>query len=223
MKKLTKIMALVLCLAMMFALCACGKSDSEKFIGKWEAEVDMTDTAIESIENELGEDMDYFDFGKLMTVMTIEFKEDGTYKATMKLDDKSFDEFNTALKDGLMAMIKDATIEELAAYGMTEEEGDAAYLEAYGMTIDEYNELAVEAVMEEIDLQDMFADSSVEGKWKAEDGKLFMTDDLDDEISDGDYDVYEELSEDGFKLVKGFTDGVEDDGDMYPMVFTKVG
>ena len=50
-----------------------------------------------------------------------------------------------------------------------------------------------------------------------------MTDDIDEEISDGNYDVYENLTDSGFKLVKGFTSGTEDDDDMYPMTFTKVG
>lgn len=224
MKKLTKIMALVLCLAMVFALCACGKSDSEKLIGKWEAEVDLSDVAIASLEAELGDVMDYFDFGKLISVMTFNFSEDGTYKMTMKLDDKSLEDFNAAFKDGLMALMYDATEEELAAYDMTMEEGDAAYLETYGMTIEEYNELSVEAIMEEMDFQQLFADNSLEGNWKVEDGKLYMTEDVDDDFDEGTYDVYEDLTEAGFKIVTEFNDGEEDtESGVYPIAFSKVG
>lgn len=224
MKKLTKIMALVLCMAMVFALCACGKSDSEKFVGTWETEIDLSDVAIASLEAEIGDAMDYFDFGKLISVATFNFNEDGTYKMTMKLDDKSLDEFNTVLEDGLMAMMYDATNEELAAYGMTMEEGDAAYLETYGMTIEEYNELYVEAFMEEMDIQQLFADSSVEGNWKVEDGKLYMTEDIDEtEFDAGDYDVYKELTESSFTIVEEYVNGEKDEANMYPMVFTKVG
>ena len=236
MKKLTKIMALVLCLVMVFALCACGdsgekqdtekkevkKTDTELFVGTWECKVDVSDQLNANLESVYEDAAAYIDFDEAYCVFTLTLKDDGTYVMNIGMDKSSQKKFESALEKGLYAYLEEALALEQEEYGLTDEEYEAAYVETYGMTPAELCDEAVAESMAEFDVGNLFSDE-VEGKWEAKDGKLFMTDDLDDEISDGDYDVYEELSEDGFKLVKGFTDGVEDDGDMYPMVFTKVG
>ncbi len=234
MKKFTKILALVLCLAMVFALCACGdsgekkdgeekevvKTDSELFVGTWECKVDVTDQLNAELAYEFADAADYIEFDAVYCVFTLTLKDDGTYELSIGMDKSSQKEFESALEEGLYAYLEDALVLEQEQLGMSDEEYEAAYMETYGMTPAELCDETIAQVLDEFDLDDLFGDET-EGNWKAKDGKLFMTDDLDDEISDGDYDEYEDLSEDGFTLVKGFTDGVEDDGDMYPMVFTK--
>ncbi len=232
MKKFTKILALVLCLAMAFALCACGgdegekkeekvvKTDSELFVGTWEYKIDMADQIYSELIYEFSDAADYIDFDEVLCVMTLTFNEDGTYKMTTGMDKDSKKAFEKSLEEGLYAYLEEALALEQEQLGMSDEDYEAAYMEAYGMTSAELCKETVDEAVAEFDLDDLVGDE-IEGNWKAKDGKLFMTEDLDDEISDGDYDEYEDLSEDGFTLVKGFTDGVEDDGDMYPMVFTK--
>lgn len=224
MKKLSKALALILCLAMLFVMCACGENDTEKFVGTWEAEVDMTDTALASLEDELGDLMVYFDFGKIISVITFTFDADGTYEMTMKLTDESVEGYNSALKDGLKAMMSDQLAAEMEAYGMTQEEYEAAYIEAYGVTVDEDIDAYIEQAIQEIDIQQILADSSMEGNWKVQDGKLFMTEDVDDDFDEASYDVYEALTDTGFTIVSEFNEGEEDtENDLYPINFTKVG
>lgn len=240
MKKLTKIMALVLCLVMVFALCACGdsgekqdteqkevkKTDTELLVGNWKAEIDMTDVVVDSFAAEIGDEevMSYFDFGKIMTELTFTFNEDGTYKMTMELSNKTVKAFNTALEEGVRAYMEDIIAAQIEAYGMTMEEFEAEYLEETGVTVADDIDANIEELMAEFDIEELLADSSIEGNWKVENGKLYMTEDVDDDFEDGTYDVYEDLTEESFKIVAEYNDGEEDtESGVYPIAFTKVG
>jgi len=222
MKKLSKITAFILCAMLMLSLCGCGISDGEKFVGTWEATIDMTEQTVSSLEAEMGEYMAYFDFSDLYAVMTYEFKEDGTYSMTVRFTDESVENFNTVYEAGLIALMNDSFAEEAEASGLSMEEYEAAFLEENTITIAEYVEAYIASIMADFDVQESMASSDCEGMWKALAGKLLFTNGTDEEFSELNYDSYEELTEDSFKLVGQFTDGEEDDTGLYPMLFKRI-
>lgn len=185
MKKLLALVLAAVCL-MSFASCSLFdmfKPDEERIIGKWKAEVDMTEAMSEMTDMMLGsmmpgDDADkYFEFDSLKFDMIIEFKEDG--KMTSKFDKKSVEKAVDGLiedmKNGLKAYYEDPANEGLL--GDTDvsidETLDAVFTEEYAsamvdsMTAEDHN-----------------------GKYKLEGGKLYMAEE-DEEFDDDDYIEYE--------------------------------
>ena len=191
---------------MLTMLTACGSKPDKALLGKWVSEVDFGGYLNEGLAAE-PEVAEYLAVDDFILEIELYLNEDGTYKMTADTDDNyaSFENVKADLADGMaaymtaMAAEYELTLEDvLAASETTIEEmvdesfGDAMYYEIIG-------------------------EMESEGKFKAADGKLFMSDGLNYEI---DKNVYETYTLEGNVLtITGSSDDA--DSEMYPMVFKK--
>ena len=201
-----KLFAVLLTLAMLLGLAACGSSgDSAKptIVGTWKGSMDMGAVLKMALQMEIDE--------PLSCDVIYTYKEDGT--ASISVDEDSFADMMEALTDVVIGMMGEMFGEEFDFEAMLEEEG---------MTEEEFRE----QIMASMNLEDMMGNMSVEnGYYKYEDGKLYNA------ATKEDLENPEELPCIHVTL-KGntmtFTD-IEQDGesaaeimpDMFPMVFKK--
>ena len=201
-----KLFAVLLTLAMLLGLAACtsGGSGAPTIVGAWEGSMDMSAALNSMLQMELGE--------KINVKMLLTFKEDGKY--TFKLDEDSIADASDALIDVMIEMIEELLVgteggsleDALAAEGMTIADLKAQY-------------------KQELDLAELLGDSTEEGYYRYEEGKIYTAEDKDD-FDEGDYDSIYTVTLLGKTLT--ITD-IETDGesaaelmsDMFPMVFTK--
>ena len=214
MKKFTaKLLALMLALALVLSLTACGGSDQKKLVGSWECELDFAPLYNDGMEAEEGGE--YLMVESLPMVLQMTFREDGT--CTMSVSKESLtnaveimkDAMKTGMEDYLMAMLGDAV------EGLTVDD----ILALMGTTMDD---LIDSLVTEEV-IAEMADDMVSEGNYMAEDGKLYVSDSLDEavDVAEDDYSTYT-LKGDTLTLETA-TDMDEDSAMLYPMTFKKVG
>ena len=201
-----KLFAILLTLAMLLGLAACGNSGSAAkptIVGTWKGSMDMGAVLEMALQMEIDE--------PISCSMTYTFKEDGT--TSVSVDEDSLADMMEALTDVVIGMMGEMFGEEFDFEAMLEEEG---------MTEEEFRE----QIMASMNLEDMMGNMSVEnGYYKYEDGKLYNA------ATKEDLENPEKLPCIHVTL-KGntmtFTD-IEQDGesaaeimpDMFPMVFTK--
>ena len=221
MKRVMKKMVCVLvAAAMVLALIGCGSSsknnDKEKFLGTWKVDVDLTDAFNDGFTEGMDQidaaASEYFNVDKFDFTVIFTFNDDGTY--SMGVDDDSFnssvDGVKESVKAGLTRYFEDMIVE--MGLDMSVDE----VLEASGMSM--------EALIDASLTPDMFGgvleELNLSGKWKVENGKLYLTESADDDFDEEDFDYYE-ITEEGIKLY--IPEGVEDETGLYPMLLTKVG
>ena len=201
-----KLLAILLTLAMLLGLAACGSSGSAAkptIVGTWKGSMDMGAVLEMALQMEIDE--------PISCSITYTFKEDGT--TSVSVDEDSLADMMEALTDVVIGMMGEMFGEEFDFEAMLEEEG---------MTEEEFRE----QIMASMNLEDMMGNMSVEnGYYKYEDGKLYNA------ATKEDLENPEKLPCIHVTL-KGntmtFTD-IEQDGesaaeimpDMFPMVFTK--
>ena len=213
MKKILSLTLTALLLAALLAGCggAGGGAAEEKGItGSWAADVDMTEYLNEMLseDEEIGQ---FLTLDNFTIKLLAEFKEDGTY--TMAGDPESAqaamdslkEQLKGALTDYLQAMIDesgmDTTVEEL----LTEAD----------MTMDDLMAEMDEAYSAE----DLVGDLNPEGKYLFEDGKLALSDSLDEEADIAEYEAAT-LEGDTLTLTGG-EDADSEFAGLYPIVFER--
>ncbi len=220
--KISKILALLLALVMILSLCACGEKkesdeDSEKkddksssqvadedsevadeaeekeftFVGDWAADMDITEALGEMLDMLGAEGLES---SKLVVPVNFSFGQDGSYKVEVNKDD-----FLPVMKDWMGDMLE--KILKAQGIEMSLEE----YLETSGMTLDDILE---EAFTDE-SIDEMTGEMNSTGKYKVEEGKLYMSLDGDDEISTDEYIVFEAVSNDEIKFVNAVSGEAE--------------
>ena len=218
-RSIGKIVGIVLIVSMLLAFAGCGNSkagDKEQFVGTWKAELDMTDLFNEGLKQEIAqadEEMaSYFDIEHFGFTVVFKFNEDDTY--TTEIDDASLNDSMDAMKacvrDGMMAYFEDM----IAEYELDMSVEDM--LEASGISIEDIIEEGLSADM----FDDVLAELEMHGNWKAENGKLYTTETVNDKIDKNSYELYEITSE-GIKL--SLVDPTEDETGIFPMLLKKVG
>ena len=213
MKKILSLTLAALLLVALLAGCggAGGGAAEEKGItGSWAADVDMT----EYLNKLLGEEEElsqYLTLENFTIKLLAEFKDDGTY--TMACDPASAD----AAMDGLKEQTKDAMLRYMQ--DMIDESGMDTTVEDLlaesGMTMDDLMAEMDEAYSAE----DLVGDLNMEGKYVYEEGKLALSNSLDEEA---DIAEYEPVSLEGDTLTltgEGDTDG--EFAGLYPVVFDR--
>ena len=166
---LKRLFALLMAVAMVFCLAACGgdaetgveekeKNVKKTLVGDWEAEVDLSDMMAEMLADELGMEIDVDDFA---ITMALTFEDDGTFKAEMKAD---WEEAVEDLVDNIWDYILETTAEEA---GMSVSEVEEL-MEEQGVTKD--------MLMEEVDMEDIMGDleEKITGEWVLDGDKLYM-------------------------------------------------
>ena len=235
-----KAAALLLVLAMVFSLCACGKSE---LVGTWQGRLDMTEQVRQEVDQtmaqmeslvsgdrELPQMSDYLD--NIILTYTIAFNEDGTYIS--EVDQAGIDAMAETMKVGLADYVRQLFFvllcETLEQMGVTQELNsveeletflgismDEAISESLGMTLDEYMDMMVdEGFQESIASEGL----SGVGNFKNKDGKLYMSDGLDYQVDPAYYETYE-LDGDTLTINVG-TATVEGNESFYPLVLHKV-
>ena len=149
-----KLLAILLTLAMLLGLAACGSSGSAAkptIVGTWKGSMDMGAVLEMALQMEIDE--------PISCSMTYTFKEDGT--TSVSVDEDSLADMMEALTDVVIGMMGEMFGEEFDFEAMLEEEG---------MTEEEFRE----QIMASMNLEDMMGNMSVEnGYYKYEDGKLY--------------------------------------------------
>lgn len=191
-------------------------AEQRKFIGTWRATVDMTDLVQEEMQD-MPYISDYITVTDFSCDLIFTCNENGTY--SLAFDDDSIDKAT----DNLLLDIKDAFYDYFENE-LREEYGADISLEdvmAYaGTSIDDlmdedFSNAFSEALREEL------SEEVLAGNYSVRSGKLYLTDDYDDDIDLDDYDTYRFDSE---KLVlTGSSDSDPDDMLGYPIEFEKVG
>ena len=211
MKKLTKLLALVLALALVFSLTACAGKAS--IVGTWKYTMDYN-KLMESMSETEGTDAEDEDmkglvdamnklFEGLTMVIVLDLKEDNTF--TMSTDEASMKAANELIKERMPDFLK----------SMFGEDGLNAML-GEGQTMDDL----VNNYAEEFNTDDMEMEET-KGTYTYADGKLVLTPEGEEAAT-----MTVELSAKELKVTA--IDAKEDDEDMMeafskmlPMVFTK--
>ena len=173
--------------------------NANEFVGTWETTVDLTDSINKEIES-VGVAIDEFEITLVYT-----FNIDGTYKAEPDMD---------ALENSFNALI-DQLVDEMEKV-----------VQGYGMSVADYEAQAGISLRDAVkatynqEMLDTLADGMTsEGNFKAEDGKLFMSDGLENGIDEEIYETYE-MDGDEFRLLTAVGQNVDES--IYPMIFKKV-
>lgn len=211
-----KITAMLLCLVLVLSLCACGAK--ENLVGTWKANIELADLMNKEIAASGDEAMaEAMNLESFQLPLILELREDGT--CTMKVDPEamaaSADKLAADLTEGLKAYF----VTMLQQQGL-EVEDPTEFLTTMGLDLD-----ALVAEMKDQFLsEDTFAEFTMESKYKAEDGKIYFSDDLESEINADEYNTYT-LKGDTLTLDVGnmvIEEGQEDMAAyMFPMTLTR--
>lgn len=198
-------------LVLTLALCACGGGKSATVVGTWKTDINLADLFNQEMEAAgMG---DYINIESFNLPLVLEFKEDGT--GSMTVDQEAMTATVDKLAEDLTAGLEAYFTEYFASMGLEIDLDEA--LAASGMSMDDLvNEMKAEFAGE-----DAFAEFTTEFNYKAEDGKLYMSEDLETEISET-YNTYE-LKGDTLTLDQG-NEVIEDEmaAYLFPMTLKRV-
>ncbi len=226
MKTLSKLLALLLALAMVFCLVACGsdndvannddddkgsssvekeeteqkQTDAEKIVGNWVCNMDLSKAMAEELEVALGDDSIAPSDSFYMN-LSLDF-DDGEFTLSVEIDKNSLENYMAALVDNMVDYMYDMAEEE----GMSKEDFETTFEEQYGMTLQEY-------VAEQADLTvEGFADemsSEVSGYYELDEdeGYIYVGEDEDE------LDTKEEAMEYSFNGKELTISGIISDGE----------
>ena len=177
-KRIALLLSFVLVLSL--ALCACGGEKKTTIVGTWKANIELAEAFNEEMAAAgMG---DFINIESFNLPLVMEFKEDGT--GSMTVDQEAMTATVDKLAQDLTAGLEAYFTEYFASMGLEIDLNEA--LAASGMSMDDLvDELKAEFVSE-----DAFAEFTNEFKYKAEDGKLYMSEDLDSEIDMEVYNTY---------------------------------
>ena len=213
MNRMKKLLALLLVLALGLSLAACGGAKSD-ITGTWQGKIDMTEYIVSkgnadigAVLSDQGVDMPLDSIGNYLPefapVCTYVFREDGTYTFTM--DEASMQLVLEAYQAGVEAYFRyfyaQVLCQTLVELGMAEQVNGVEELEAIlGVSLDEaisemvgmeLRDFIGQIVDEELGTaQEMAGKINREGKYKAKDGKLWMSSGLEYDVDPELYDLY---------------------------------
>ena len=177
-KRIALLLSFVLVLSL--ALCACGGTQKATIVGTWKANVELAEAFNEEMAAAGMGDFINLESFTLPLVMT--FNEDGT--GSMTVDQEAMTASIDKLAADLTAGLEAYFTEYFTSMGLEIDLDEA--LAASGLSMDDL----VEEMKAEFAGEDAFAEFTSEFKYKAEEGKLYMSEDLDSEISET-YNTYE--------------------------------
>ncbi|MBQ8237272.1 MAG: hypothetical protein IJZ39_03885 [Oscillospiraceae bacterium] len=208
-KHAAKLLAVLLVLAMALTMTACG-SDHDKIVGVWETEVEFADVFNNTLGN--AENAEYLKVDSLKLKMILTFAADDTY--SMVADPASVEAAMDGLKESLWAGMERYLVDTIAATGLNLEIGDI--LEMLNTNMDALigDVLTPELIAEVTQIM------AAEGRYLAEEGRLYLTDSVDKEVNENIYETYI-LNEDALTLVRPSTTDPYTEL-LYPLEFTRV-
>jgi len=206
-----KIIALSLCLILALSLCACGGA-KEDLTGKWTTNINMAKVFNDEMAAADPTMAEYMSLDTFDLPLVLELKADGTY--TMTVDPAAMEESMGKLVQAMSTGLEAYFAAVFAEQGLEMDVHEA--LEAMGMDLD----ALVEELSAELTSEEMFDSFTTEGKYKAEKGRLYLTESMDEVINPAIYNTYT-LDGDTLTLEQG-TEELEDGMEiMFPMVLTR--
>lgn len=203
-----KLFAVLLTLAMLLGLAACGSSGGNgggevTIVGTWEGTMDLGPVLAASMQTEIDK--------ALAVDITFTFNEDGTYTSAVDKD---------SIED-MMDTLVDVMIELIVSMSGDPDMDLEAELAKEGMTMEEFKEQLTASM----NMEDIVGETEETGYYKYEDGKFYTAEDKED-LDAGDYEDCTYITLTSNKMT--VTD-IEQDGekmsevmpDMFPMVFTR--
>ena len=201
-----KLFAILLTLAMLLGLAACGSSGSAAkptIVGTWKGSVDIGAAMAAATQMEFDEPLEMG--------ITFTYNADGTYSA--RVDEDSFEDFAETMVDLMIEL-------SISMSGNPDYDLEAE-LAKEGMTMEEFRE----QLKTSMNIDQMREKSGENGFYKYEDGKIYTAEDKDD-LEAGDYIEITYVTLTSSKMT--VTD-IEQDGekmseampDMFPIVLTK--
>ena len=181
-KRIALLLSFVLVLSL--ALCACGGGEKkETLIGTWNATIDIAEVYNAEIAASGDEAMaEYLSVDSFAIPLVMTFNEDGTYSLTV--DKEGMDAAMNGLIEDMKVGLEKYFNDYFSSMGLEIDVDEA--LAASGMSLD----ALVEEMKAEIMTEDMYADMESAGQYKAEDGKLYLTEDVEVEPVGGVYNTY---------------------------------
>lgn len=193
-------------------------SQTSELVGSWHTELDVSDMFNSSLTAQLEEDMvPYFSDGEFVLGIDLVFSEDGTYQKS--INDEAMTETVDAYKEYMVSAMTSYFEDYLADNGLSMSVEELLIQSDLNL-----EELADEAMSDTM-VNSMKAEFEGKGKYKTEDGKLFLSMGVDYDVDPAVYDTYEF---DGETLTLTATydanGAVEDETitSLYPITFTKV-
>lgn len=201
-----KLFAILLTLAMLLGLAACGSSGSAAkptIVGTWKGSVDIGAAMAAATQMEFDEPLEMG--------ITFTYNADGTYSA--RVDEDSFEDFAETMVDLMIEL-------SISMSGDPDYDLEAE-LAKEGMTMEEFRE----QLKTSMNIDQMREVTEENGFYKYEDGKIYTAEDKDD-LEAGDYIEITYVTLTSSKMT--VTD-IEQDGekmseampDMFPIVLTK--
>ena len=204
---------------------------STKILGTWEAESDLIDTLVESVDSSLGDyDFTFADYLDSFPVpVSLELREDGTYSVSSnraKLEDTF-----VVLKEATMNFYSDLFLmilsEQMRASGLGTFSTWEEIEDYFGMDKDalfvQFSSMSLSDLVDSVlgdDMIDMLMDEiTFNGQFKAEDGKLFLSR---SESAEPDSNPYDYVLDGNTLTLTGFN-GEDMLGLEYPVVFERAG
>lgn len=181
-KRIALLLSFVLVLSL--ALCACGGGEKkETLVGTWNASIDIAEVYNAEIAASGDEAMaEYLSVDSFAIPLVMIFNEDGTYSLTV--DKEGMDATMNGLIEDMKVGLEKYFNDYFSSMGLEIDVDEA--LAASGMSLD----ALVEEMKGEIMTEDMYADMESAGQYKAEDGKLYLTEDVEVEPVGGVYNTY---------------------------------
>ena len=191
-----KVFAMILAVVMTVMLFGCAPKADTKIIGTWHYDIDALDYLMEGIAESVGESqeaqdiLEYIDLASMNIRLVCRFEEE-TYSFTVDeaLLRQELDGVVTACMDGITEYVEAL----LASYGL-----DMSVQEVMEMVgLDPEELINTDMLMESFDLDSI----RMEGRYKAYDGKLYISENVDEEP---DMDKYDEYTLEGDSLTMPF-------------------
>ncbi len=179
-KRIALLLSFVLVLSL--ALCACGEKKEATLVGTWKADVNLADLfnqEIAAADPTMGEHIKLDSFN---LPLVLELKEDGT--GSMRVDADAMTTTMDKLAADLTTGLEAYFTEYFSSMGLEVDLDEA--LAASGMSLDEL----VAEMKDQFASEEAFEEFTSEFNYKAEDGKLYMSDDLESEINTDEYNGY---------------------------------
>lgn len=180
-------------------------------MGAWEGTVDLTEY-LTTMVTEGDESMsDYFNFSRLTMDLTLTFTEEGV--CTLEFPQESAEALIASLLEQMKPAMEKVLEDALAAEGldMTLDE----FLSLTGISLDD---LMAEA-MDEAIAEDMLSELEESGNYLVKDGKLYISDDLDSEIDEDDYQLY--TIENGVLTIEAAEGDTDKENFLFPLTLTR--
>ena len=219
MKKISKLFALLLVLAMMASLVACD-SGKETIIGKWNCEMNIGEAMNLYMEEATGSSDLTTDADLRMNII-FEFEDANKLQMTIEVNEDDFKKYIEELCDKMIDYLYDT----LAAQGVSESDVDALIQMQYGMTMREYVDENMETAMD--DALDQITNTSTMYYKLDEEAGVIYTAETEEELEEKAEGFEYKLEGNKLTIVKVIEDGeiaenpLEQYGLALPWVFKK--